>query len=795
MDSKLCNNLISFLVLLIPLCAVSQNSGNITVGASLTADGSSKPWLSPTGDFAFGFQQLPNNKDLFLLSIWFDQVPEKTVIWYTNGKNPVPRGSRIQLVAAGGLELRDPHNQIIWSTNLSPDETAYGYLNDTGNLVLFGSVSNRLWESFKNPADTIVPTQVIETNGMLISRKSVTNFSQGRFYARILDNGSFVLSTKSVASNIYFDFDYYTSPTSDLNASNSGYQVVFSERGSLFVRKRNGEQFGLSSRSLPPASENYYRATLNFDGVLIQYYHPKNGNPGWNVVGYWPDNICNSIYGLFGSGACGYNSVCQLKSGRPRCVCPRGFTLADPNDPYGDCKPNTVMSCMEGETGSLEDIFELVEIQDTDWPFNDYSQIVPSTEADCRSSCMNDCLCGAAIFRNHSCWKKRLPLSNGRTDATLDIKVFLRLRKGHDVPFLNRKNTKNQKTLIIIGSVLLASSVFLCITVAFVVFFLKYKKKITNSNTSLTSIGSNLRCFTYEELEQATSGFKKDLGRGAFGTVYKGVLPDSSETIIAVKKLERVAKDSEKEFRAEVNVIGHTHHKNLVRLLGYCHEGPNRLLVYEYMRNGTLAKFLFGEKKPRWVQRTQMALGVAKGLTYLHEECSNQIIHCDIKPQNILLDEYYTARISDFGLSKLLMMEQSRTSTDIRGTKGYVAPEWFRNTQITVKVDVYSFGVLLLEIVCCRKSLEYLKSSNDELSVLTDWVWDCYTERRLDILVENDYEALDDLKMVERFVKVGLWCIQDDISLRPSMKKASLMLEGIVDVKDPPCPYAFSTLS
>ena len=164
--------------------------------------------------------------------------------------------------------------------------------------------------------------------------------------------------------------------------------------------------------------------------------------------------------------------------------------------------------------------------------------------------------------------------------------------------------------------------------------------------------------------------------------------------------------DNEKEFKAEVNVIGQTHHKNLVRLIGYCDEKQHRLLVYEFMQNGTLASFLFDGLKPSWHQRTQIAFGIARGLFYLHEGCSTHIIHCDIKPQNVLLDEYYNARISDFGLAKLLVINQSQTKTAIRGTKGYVAPDWFRSAPISVKVDVYSFGVLLLEIVCCRKNVE-----------------------------------------------------------------------------------------
>jgi serine/threonine protein kinase len=249
--------------------------------------------------------------------------------------------------------------------------------------------------------------------------------------------------------------------------------------------------------------------------------------------------------------------------------------------------------------------------------------------------------------------------------------------------------------------------------------------------------------------------------------------------------------DTEREFKNEVNVIGQTHHKNLVRLLGFCDEGPNRLLVYEFLSNGTLADFLFGDLKPCWDQRIQIAMGIARGLLYLHEECITPIIHCDIKPQNILLDDYYNVRISDFGLAKLLRMNQSRTLTNIRGTKGYVAPEWFRNMMITSKVDVYSYGVMLLEIICCRRSVD-MDTSEEEKAILTDWAYDCYRGATLDVLVEFDGQALDDRKTLERFVMVAIWCIQEDPSLRPTMRRVIQMLEGVVEVLIPPCPFPFS---
>ena len=180
-----------------------------------------------------------------------------------------------------------------------------------------------------------------------------------------------------------------------------------------------------------------------------------------------------------------------------------------------------------------------------------------------------------------------------------------------------------------------------------------------------------------------------------------------------------------------------------------------------------------------------IAFGTARGLVYLHEECSSQIIHCDIKPQNILLDDCYTAKIADFGLAKLLETDQARTSTGIRGTKGYVAPEWFKTRRITAKVDVYSFGVLLLEIICCRKNVE-MEMGCDEKAVLVDWAYDCYMERRLEMLVEDDAEAKSDAARLESLVRIAIWCTQEDPSLRPSMKEVVQMLEGTIEVPAPP---------
>lgn len=271
------------------------------------------------------------------------------------------------------------------------------------------------------------------------------------------------------------------------------------------------------------------------------------------------------------------------------------------------------------------------------------------------------------------------------------------------------------------------------------------------------------------------------------GTVFKGVL---SNKFIAVKRLDNIVEDGEREFQTEVRAIGRIHHKNLVRLLGFCEDGSHKLLVYECMSNGSLADLIFRpESCPSWDERVRITLDIARGILYLHKECEAPIIHCDIKPQNILMDASCSAKLSDFGLAKLMKPDQTKTFTGIRGTRGYVAPEWHRNLPITVKADVYSFGVVLLEIICCRRNLER-DAPGDEI-ILSDWVYNCFKAKDL-IKLKNEEEV--DTSLLERMVMVGLWCIQDEPSLSPSMKRVVLMLEGIVDIPIPPLNSFVSSL-
>ncbi|KNA15702.1 hypothetical protein SOVF_095830 [Spinacia oleracea] len=799
----------------------AQTGSQITVGQSLKATGNNgSSLLSPSGDFAFGFHQFPNNNNLFLLAIWYAKIPD-TIVWYANDGNPVPQGSSVKITAIEGLVLNDPQGTPLWNTTdgLSGGAVVnYGFMNDTGNFVLKGSnTDDAVWESFDHPTDTLLPTQIMTVGSKVDSRRSETNFTKGRFQLRFQDDGNLVLITRDIETD-FSNGNYYASGTDDeTNPGNAGDRVIYNESGDLYIHRKNGSRFDLTpAEKLVSSKANYQRVTLDYDGVLTWYYHPKtfaaNNGVWWSNIQSIPDNICTSVLGGVGSGACGYNSICSIDDGdkRPRCQCPPYYSLMDPNDTYSSCIPNFKQDSCDDEKGvqgtaATKDEYKLVQLRNIDWPLADYAQLEPCSEEECKTSCVNDCFCGAAIFRENTqtCWKKKLPLSNGKQDSGVNRLAWLKVGNGNgsnDDPVnptfaTPYKYKKDRVSVALFGSSVCVNFLLLSAIVIGICFMYNNKHSRLldehHQRSKTLSEYSSVHCFSYKELANATDGFKKEIGRGSFGTVFRGKIGGGGASImVAVKRLDRIYKDSDKEFKTEVNVIGQTHHKNLVRFIGFCKEEDQRLLVYEYMNNGTVADYLFGDFRPSWTSRIQIAQGIARGLLYLHEECSTQIIHCDIKPQNILLDDYYNARISDFGMAKLLVLNQTHTNTAVRGTKGYLAPEWFRNKPVTVKVDVYSFGVLLLEIICCRRSV--CMDISGEGAILTDWAFDCFESNRLEALVEGDMEALNETLQLERFVMVALWCVQEDPGLRPTMKRVIQMLEGVAEVARPPCLTSFS---
>lgn len=295
--------------------------------------------------------------------------------------------------------------------------------------------------------------------------------------------------------------------------------------------------------------------------------------------------------------------------------------------------------------------------------------------------------------------------------------------------------------------------------------------------------------YSYSDIKKMTKGFKDKLGEGGYGTVYKGKL--ASGRIVAIKILGK-SKANGQEFINEVATIGRIHHKNVVRLIGFCAERSRRALVYEFMCNGSLEKYIFSGKQQVGLTCEKMyeiSLGIARGIEYLHRGCDMQILHFDIKPHNILLDENFMAKVSDFGLAKLYSTEDSIVSlTAPRGTMGYMAPELFYKNigGISYKADVYSFGMLLMEMAGRRKNLNAFAEHSSQI-YFPSWVYD-------QILIAKDIEIEDatdeEKKIIKKMMIVALWSIQMKPGDRPSMGRIVEMLEGEVEsLPVPPKPF------
>ncbi|XP_009588466.2 rust resistance kinase Lr10-like [Nicotiana tomentosiformis] len=301
--------------------------------------------------------------------------------------------------------------------------------------------------------------------------------------------------------------------------------------------------------------------------------------------------------------------------------------------------------------------------------------------------------------------------------------------------------------------------------------------------------------YSYSEVKSITSGFKNKLGQGGFGSVYKGSLHNGSH--VAVKVLN-ILKGSGEEFINEVASISRTSHVNIVNLVGFCFEGRKRALIYEFMPNGSLEKFIYEERSDRvrqlgWPILYKIAISIARGLEYLHRGCTTRILHFDIKPHNILLDEEFCPKISDFGLAKLCMKKESIVSMlGARGTIGYIAPEIVcRNLGgVSHKSDVYSYGMMVLEMVGGRKNVDARVDRTSEI-YFPHWLYQrIELDEELQLIgIMNEEEK----ECARKMVMVSLWCIQTDPSNRPSMTKVVEMLEGNLELLQiPPKPYLYS---
>ncbi|GMP65354.1 hypothetical protein CsSME_00026181 [Camellia sinensis var. sinensis] len=682
------------------------------------------------------------------------------LVWSANRNHPVKRNATLELTQDGDLILADANGTSVWSTNTVGGENSVSGLNLTeeGNLVLFARNKSTVWQSFDHPTDSLLLGQKLVPGQKLTARASESNWSQGLYSLAIHGDGLFAY----VESN---------PPQSYYKSSLEGNSYVKFENGSF-----NGEVVPLASTHI----SQFMR--LEDDGQLKVY--------GWRG-GHW-----EVVLELMTSGfsECGHPMVCgkYSKCTNSQCSC-LDETSSNETTDLG-CSLVTPISCNYSEYHTL------LELNNTSY-FNLYTQdtfgyLDEKTELeDCKKSCLANCSCKAVLFSydwglGYGTLQGCLLLSEvfsliNNEGGLRKISVFLKVQKHPTAQYPSPTDSPQNKprhVTFILGSSLGASfGVFFMIACCLFLFKKKQESEDLDEFSIIQVPGMPTR-FSYEALRDMTSNFNNKLGEGGFGSVFQGTLGDGTK--VAVKLLNGFCQ-VKKSFFAEVETIGSIHQVNLVRLIGFCAQKSHKLLVYEYMPNGSLDKWIFQRNQELilgWQSRRKIIMDIAKGLAYLHEECRQKIFHLDIKPQNILLDENFNAKISDFGLSKLIDKDQSQVVTTMRGTPGYLAPEWLSSI-ITEKVDVYSFGVVVLEMLCGRKNLDRSQPEED-MHLLSLFKRKVEEERLIDIVDNNNDEMqLHGAEVVE-MMRVVVWCLQSDFSKRPSMSLVVKVLEGSVDVEN-----------
>ncbi|TYG72612.1 hypothetical protein ES288_D04G035600v1 [Gossypium darwinii] len=744
------------------LHAVAQpRNSTIRLGSSLTPTTTGKSaWLSPSGLYGFGFY--PQGKG-YGVGVFLAGVPQRTVVWTANRDDPpVPSTASLALTTDGRLILQSPPRRDVYIVTDASQKIAAASMLDTGNFVRLSAGKE------------------------LVSSVSETDQSTGIFRLVMQDDGNLVQYPVDAPGAI--PYSYWSSSTDgkgdnvSLNLDNDGHLYMLNSTG--FNIK------DLTTGGYDDTNRTVYLMKIDSDGILRLYSYRLDQNGNRSVIWSSTSDKCAP------KGLCGLNGYCVDVDREANCICLPGFAPVIEGNFTAGCERNFSSDSCKNDDGKIQ--YTIQAAENTVWEDTRYSEVTSTTREECETACYEDCNCEAAMFNDGKCTKQRLPLRYGRRDlsnsniALIKVGIYSSIneqRKHADEP--KDGNGKVHTDILIIGLSLVGFAIMVLVISGALILrsrVFRYKRFSTDNNIRLCENVAPIS-FSFAEIKAMTDNFQEEIGKGAFGTVFKGmVMLNGSTKVVAVKRLDNISDQGEREFQNEIRIIGRTHHRNLVRLLGYCHDGANRLLIYEYMINGSLFDVLFTpERRPCWIDRVEIARDVARGLLYLHEECETQIIHCDIKSQNILMDENGQAKISDFGLAKLLKPDQTKTFTGIRGTRGYVAPEWHRKLPVTVKADVYSFGIVLLEIICCRRSVNW--SLKEEEVVLEEWVYDCYQAGEVGKIVGEDDEV--DIKQLERMVIVGLWCILDEPTLRPSMKKVLLMLEGTVEIPIPPCPTSF----
>ncbi|THG17409.1 hypothetical protein TEA_029782 [Camellia sinensis var. sinensis] len=776
--------------------------------------------ISSNKAFQLGFFSPVNTTNRYV-GIWYKNIPVRTVVWVANRDRPLIDSSGTLMISKdGNLVVLNGQKEIIWSSNVSNSmANSNTCLLDSGNLVLVDNSNGRtIWESFRYPSDSFLVKMVLSSDGstgektLLKSWKSpsdpcVGSFSAGFSNSTIPEifiwNGSRPYWRSGPWNGqIFIGVQYMTSLYDD------GLNVVDNKEKTVSMSFSNANQSMLTY------------AYLNHEGALMEMGWTQ-GKEEPEVDWSAPETDCG-VY-----GKCGSFGSCNSKDS-PICSCLRGF---GPNriDEWisenftGGCVRRTNLQCERNDSSSLENKKDgFLKLTTMKVPvFAEWSPVLAN---DCENQCLKNykkrdmklvnvisVIVGSIIISicAYFLWMgmvKQRGLKK-KSDEMLPFKKLTPEYSMLEFPIFtftystthstSPTSTSPHTPLHLTHYHLHYTHYHLHYTYYHIFFSIltpEYSTVMTFEDNLNQVKLEKLPLFKFEKLAIATDEFHKTnkLGQGGFGPVYKGKLLDGQE--IAVKRLSRSSEQGLEEFMNEVVMISKLQHRNLVRLLGCCVEANEKVLVYEYMPNKSLDAFLFDPQKQKlldWSKRFDIIEGIGRGLLYLHRDSRLRIIHRDLKASNILLDEELNPKISDFGMARVFCGDEHQANTRrVVGTYGYMAPEYAMQGRFSEKFDVFSFGVLLLEILSGRRNTSFC--NDEQFLSLLEYAWKLWNEDNIVTLVDPMISYQYFRQDILRCVHVGLLCVQEFSVDRPTISTALSMLMSEISYLPTPKQPAFT---
>ncbi|XP_023542183.1 G-type lectin S-receptor-like serine/threonine-protein kinase At4g27290 [Cucurbita pepo subsp. pepo] len=711
--------------------------------------------------FELGFFSQPQATNLKYLAIWYKGVTPKTVVWVANRDTPVLSSSAtLNFRRDGNLVLMNQTGAAFWSSNSTKSiQNPIAQLLDTGNLVLRDSKSeDYVWQSFDYPTDTLLPGMKIGwdsktgLNRKLKSWTSSNDVSSGEFSFSLNTNGLPQFFVHKGNRTMFRGWPWFDHDFGQSYGNGFNYDLVFDASTEI-------------SFSYNDSAHSRTRIVMDSSGSILRHEWNDEGEK-WRKAYSFDGAGCND-YDL-----CGNFGLCN-PAVTTSCGCLNGFEQISTKNLSNGCVRRDPKICEAGDG--------FIKISKVKWPDSTGDSVKMKLGVkDCEAECLKDC--GCLAYGTVQIPKIGLACVNW-FHKLVDIRYVPDVGSGDDiyvrVAASELESADEKRSVAVVVAVPIVSVIaFLGLIGCW--FFMRRRVRGNHEVLIVPPIQEHELEIPIGVLEAATENFSvfNKIGEGGFGSVYKGKLPNGQE--IAVKKLAETSGQGLQEFKNEVLFISQLQHRNLVKLLGFCIHNEQILLIYEYLPNKSLDCFIFDDQRRSsltWPRRIDIIIGIGRGLLYLHRDSRLRIIHRDLKAANILLDNEMKPKISDFGMARMFREDQTETKTRrVVGTYGYMSPEYVIDGYFSVKSDVFSFGVMVLEIVSGKKNKGFFHPEH-QLNLLGH-AWNLWKEGRslelIDVILEDQFDEHEAL----RYINIGLLCVQRRPEDRPIMSAVVSMLEN-----------------